>query len=54
MPRGNPSPKLAVTADPVIYRNILAASAGDRLSVSALVTIAAREAFGLVAIAQWE
>ena len=58
MPRGNPSPKLAITIDPDIYDNILAAAARDGLSVSAWMTIAAREALqrraGLAAIALWE
>jgi hypothetical protein len=35
MPRGNPSPKLAITVDPDIHENILAAAARDGVSVSA-------------------
>jgi len=58
MPRGNPSPKLAITVDPEVHENIIAAAARDRVSVSAWMTIAAREALqrraGLVAVAQWE
>jgi len=58
MPRGNPSPKLAITVDPDIHEDILAAAARDGLSVSAWMTTAAREALrrraGLAAIAQWE
>lgn len=58
MPRGNPSPKLAITIDPDVHQNILAAAARDRLSVSAWMTLAAREALqrqaGLAAVAQWE
>ncbi len=58
MPRGNPSPKLAITVDPEIYEKILAAAACDRVSVSAWMTDAAREALrrraGLAAIAEWE
>jgi hypothetical protein len=58
MPRGNPSPKLAITIDPDIHRDILAAAARDAVSVSAWMTTAAREALrrraGLAAIAQWE
>jgi hypothetical protein len=58
MPRGNPSPRLAITVDPDIHENILAAAARDRVSVSAWMTSAAREALqrraGLAAIAQWE
>ena len=58
MPRGNPSPKLAITIDPDIHEDILAAAVSDGVSVSAWMTIAAREALrrrsGLAAIAQWE
>jgi hypothetical protein len=58
MPRGNPSPKLAITIDPDVHANILAAAARDGLSVSAWMTIAAREALrrraGLAAVALWE
>jgi hypothetical protein len=58
MPRGNPSPKLAITIDPDVHENILAAAARDRVSVSAWMTNAAREALqrraGLTAIALWE
>ena len=58
MPRGNPSPKLAMTIDPDVHKNILAAAARDRVSVSAWMTVAAREALqrraGLAAVARWE
>jgi uncharacterized protein YeaC (DUF1315 family) len=58
MPRGNPSPKLAITIDPEVHQNILAAAARDRVSVSAWMTAAAREALrrraGLAAVALWE
>ena len=58
MPRGNPSPKLAITIDPDVHKNILAAAARDGLSVSAWMTIAAREALqrqaGLAAVSKWE
>ena len=58
MPRGNPSPKLAITIDPDIHGNILAAAARDGVSVSAWMTTAAREALqrraGLAAVARWE
>jgi len=58
MPRGNPSPKLAITVDPEIHKNILAAAAQDGVSVSAWMTVAAREALqrrtGLAAVALWE
>lgn len=58
MPRGNPSPKLAITIDPDVHENILAAAAREGVSVSAWMTIAAREALqrraGLAAVALWE
>jgi hypothetical protein len=58
MPRGNPSPKLAITVDPDIHENILTAAARDGVSVSAWMTTAAREALqrraGLAAVALWE
>jgi hypothetical protein len=58
MPRGNPSPKLAITVAPDIHDNILAAAAREGVSVSAWMTAAARQALqrrsGLAAVAQWE
>lgn len=58
MPRGNPSPKLAITVNPDIHENILAAAAREGVSVSAWMTAAAREALrrraGLAAVAVWE
>ena len=58
MPRGNPSPKLAITVDPDVHENICAAAARDGVSVSAWMTSAAREALqrraGLAAVARWE
>src|SRR5579875_3052528 len=58
MPRGNPSPKLAITIDPQVHKNIVAAAARDGVSVSAWITSAAREALqrraGLAAVAEWE
>jgi hypothetical protein len=58
MPRGNPSPKVAITIDPEVHRNILAAAARDGVSISAWMTMAAREALqrraGLAAVALWE
>jgi hypothetical protein len=58
MPRGNPSPKLAITVDPDIHKKILAAAARDGMSVSAWITAAARAELqrraGLAAIAVWE
>lgn len=58
MPRGNPSPKLAITVDTKIHDKILAAAARDGVSGSAWMTSAAREALqrraGLAAVAEWE
>jgi len=58
MARGNPSPKLAITIDPDIHEDILAAASREGVSVSAWMTGAAREALrrraGLAAIALWE
>ena len=58
MPRGNPSPKLAITVDPDVHRGIVAAAAQDGVSISAWVTDAARQALlirdGLAAVAEWE
>jgi hypothetical protein len=58
MPRGNPSPKLAITIHPEVHKNLLAAAARDGVSVSAWITSAAREALkrraGLSAVAEWE
>jgi hypothetical protein len=58
MPRGNPSPKLAITVDPETHEQIVAAAASERVSISAWLTTAAREALrrraGLAAIAEWE
>jgi hypothetical protein len=58
MPRGRPSPKLAITVDPDVYEGIVAAAAQAGTSVSAWITAAAREALliedGLRAVAEWE
>jgi hypothetical protein len=58
MPRGRPSPKLAITVDPDIYQRVRDAAAEDRVSVSAWMTQAARSALavrdGLSAVAEWE
>jgi hypothetical protein len=58
MPRGEPSPKLAITVDPDVHRGIAAAAAEDGVSVSAWLTEAARRALkvrdGLTAVAEWE
>ena len=58
MPRGNPSPKLAITVDPEVHQDILAAAAREGVSVSAWITLAARDALrrraGLAAVELWE
>ena len=58
MPRGNPSPKLAITIDPEVHENVLSAAAHEGVTVSAWMTAAAREALrrraGLAAIEEWE
>jgi hypothetical protein len=58
MPRGKPSPKLAITVDPDVHAQIIAAAAAEGVSVSAWMTAAARRALivrdGLAAVAEWE
>ena len=58
MPRGNPSPKLAITVHPDVHERVVEAAAQDGVSVSAWMTEAARRALvvrdGLSAIAEWE
>lgn len=58
MPRGKPSPKLAITVDPEVHERVVAAAAEEGLSVSAWMTAAARRALllrdGLAAVAEWE
>lgn len=58
MPRGNPSPKLAITVDPEIHAQVIAAANEEGTSVSAWMTNAARRALlvrdGLQAVAEWE
>lgn len=58
MPRGDPSPKLAITIDPKVHERILAEAAREGVSVSAWMTSAAREVLhrraGLAAVAEWE
>jgi len=58
MPRGNPSPKLAITIDPDVHKSILRAAARAGVSVSAWITSAARETLrrraGLAAVSLWE
>jgi hypothetical protein len=58
MPRGNPSPKLAITVAPDVHKSIVAAAAKEGVSLSAWMTEAARDALkiraGLEAVAEWE
>jgi len=58
MPRGNPSPKLAITVDPDVRDQVVAAAGDEGLSVSAWMTNAARRSLrirdGLQAVAEWE
>jgi hypothetical protein len=58
MPRGNPSPKLAITVDPDVHAQVVAAARAEGVSVSAWMTAAARHALklrdGLAAVAEWE
>jgi hypothetical protein len=58
MPRGRPSPKMAITVDPEVHAGVIAAAAADGLSVSAWMTEAARRALvmrdGLAAVQEWE
>lgn len=58
MPRGNPSPKLAITIDPDVHARVLAAAEAQQVSVSAWMTDAARHALkvadGLTAVREWE
>ena len=58
MPRGNPSPKLAITVDPDVHERVIRAAAQEGVSVSAWMTEAARRALvvrdGLAAVAEWE
>jgi hypothetical protein len=58
MPRGKPSPKLAITVDADVHARVLDAATQDGVSVSAWMTGAARRALlardGLAAVAEWE
>jgi len=58
MPRGQPSPKVAITVDPEVYAGVVAAATQEGMSVSAWMTDAARLALkvrrGLAAVADWE
>jgi hypothetical protein len=58
MPRGKPSPKLAISVDADVHQGVVAAAAEEGVSVSAWMTAAARRALlvrdGLRAVAEWE
>jgi hypothetical protein len=58
VPRGKPSPKLAITVDFDVHQQVLAAAQQDGISVSAWMTEAARRTLlirdGLAAVAEWE
>jgi hypothetical protein len=58
MPKGKPSPKLAITVDPDVHARVIEAAAEEGVSVSAWMTSAARRALlirdGLGAVAEWE
>jgi hypothetical protein len=58
MPRGRPSPKLAITVDADVHEQVIGAAAEDGISVSAWMTRAARRALlvrdGLLAVTEWE
>lgn len=58
MPRGRPSPKIAITVDPDVHEMLVEAAEEDGLSVSAWVTEAVRRKLkirdGLRIVAEWE
>lgn len=58
MPRGNPSPKLAITIAADVHERVQGAAADCGVSVSAWMTDAARLALkvrdGLAAVSEWE
>ena len=58
MPRGQRSPKVAITIDPDVHAGVVAAARAEGVSVSAWMTDAARLALkvreGLAAVAEWE
>ena len=58
MPRGKPSPKLAITVDADVHAQVMAAAARQGVSVSAWMTSAARRALlvrdGLHGVDEWE
>ena len=58
MPRGRPSPKLAITVDSDVHERVVAAAADEGVSVSAWMTAAARRSLlvrdGLRSVSEWE
>ena len=58
MPRGNPSPKLAITVDPEVHAGIIEAAEAEGLSISAWITRTARRELqirkGLAAVDEWQ
>ena len=58
MPRGRPSPKLAITVDSEVHERVVAAAADEGVSVSAWLTAAARRSLrvrdGLRSVSEWE
>ena len=58
MPRGKPSPKMAITVDADVAEQVVAAATREGISVSAWMTAAARRALlvrdGLLAVTEWE
>lgn len=58
MPRGRPSPKLAITVEPDVHARVVEAASDEGVSISAWFTEAARRALlvrdGLAAVAEWE
>jgi hypothetical protein len=58
VPRGKPSPKLAITVDPDVHAQVLAEAKRTGVSVSAWMTEAARRRLkiqdGLAAVAEYE
>jgi hypothetical protein len=58
VPRGKPSPKLAITVDPDVHAEVVAAASEEGVSVSAWMTQAARRSLlvrdGLRAVEEWE
>jgi hypothetical protein len=53
MPRGRPSPKLAITVDSEVHERVVAAAADEGVSVSAWLTaLLVRD--GLRSVSEWE